>query len=95
MRGLMEEGVERNDLALQQDFRFFPAPDGSTYTVIAFEVGKAGLTFGSDNVKAFGLVLRNDPDQGEIPVHQIDADFTVSEDEGDAGNVEFGIDPGI
>ncbi len=83
MRGLMEEGVERSDLALQQDYRFFPAPEGNTYTVIAFEVGKAGLTFGPDNVKAFGLVLRNAPDEGEIPVHQIDADFTVSELEGD------------
>ncbi|TDI23444.1 MAG: hypothetical protein E2P06_09805 [Acidobacteria bacterium] len=83
MRGLMEEGVERSDLALQQDFRFFPAGEGNTYSVIVFEVGKAGLTFGPDNVKAFGLVLRNDPDQGEIPVHQIDANFTISEDEGD------------
>jgi len=83
MRGLMEEGVERSDLALQQDFRFFPAPDGGTYTVIVFEVGKARLTFGPDNVKAFGLVLRHDPDEGETPVHQINAGFTISEDEGD------------
>ena len=82
MRGLMEDGVERSDLALQQDFRFFPAPDGNTYTVVAFEVGKDGLTFAADNVKAFGLLLRDDPDQGEIPVHQIDANFTISADEG-------------
>jgi len=87
------EGTEQSDLALQQDFRFLSFPNNSTWTVIAFEIGKAELSFGADNVKVFGSVLRDDPVEGEILVQQIDATFTVSEDEGDTDSAThtFGL----
>lgn len=86
------EGTEQSDLTLQQDFRFLSLPNG-TWAVVAFKIGKAGLSFGADNVKVFGSVLRDDPVEGEILVQQIDANFTVSEDEGDTDSAThtFGL----
>ena len=86
------EGTEQSDLALQQDFRFLSLPNG-TWTAIAFEIGKEGLSFGADNVKVFGSLLREDPVEGEILVQQIDANFTLSEDEGDTDSAThtFGL----
>lgn len=86
------EGTEQSDLALQQDFRFLSLPNG-TWTAIAFEIGKEGLSFGADNVKVFGSVLRDDPAEGEILIQQIDANFTLSEDEGDTDSAThtFGL----
>lgn len=88
MQQLMEEGVTRDDLGLRFDTAFFPAPENATYTIVAFEVDKEGLTLASEGVegpapmKAFGFVLRQDPEAGEQLVHQMNMPFSVDPGEG-------------
>ncbi|MFQ5744432.1 MAG: GWxTD domain-containing protein [Acidobacteriota bacterium] len=85
---LRQQGVPQQDLALQQRISFFPAPENNTYTVMAFKLGKQGLSFGSEgqegpaSLKAFGLLVRVDPDAGERTLRRMDMDFTASADEG-------------
>ncbi|MAP40580.1 MAG: hypothetical protein CL879_13320 [Dehalococcoidia bacterium] len=88
MQRLLEEGVRQQDLALQQEFAFFPAPENNTFSVVAFEVGKAELTANSaanestTTLRAFGLFLHKDPELGERPLRPFSIDFTITDDEG-------------
>lgn len=88
MQRLLEGGVRQHDLTLQQEFAFFPAPENNTFSVVAFEVGKAELTANSatnestTTLRAFGLFLREDPELGERPLRPFSIDFTITDDGG-------------
>lgn len=83
MQELLNQGVTRNDLALDQGLRFFPAPENNTYTVMAFEVGKDGLSLDGDeaSLTAFGALMKVE-EQGEQVIREMRMPFTVSADEG-------------
>ena len=88
MQRLLEEGVRQQDLDLQQEFAFFPAPENDTFSVVAFEVGKAELTANSainestTTLRAFGLFLQKDPEFGERPLRPFSIDFSITDDGG-------------
>ena len=45
LRQLVQGGVERREIGLQYRAHYFPAPDSNTYTLLAFEVARSGLSF--------------------------------------------------
>ncbi len=101
MQELMEQGVTRQDLGLYFNQAFIPAPGGNTFSIVAFEVDKQGLTFvGSQGVeapaamRAFGFIVDESPEEGPQILHQINSDFAVAPHEGTADSSRtrsFGI----
>ena len=67
MQQLMQNGVSLQDLIVRQEMAFIPAPEGNTYSIFNFDVGKSGLTFeslgspGPANLLAFGVLRKKDP----------------------------------
>ncbi|MEC7900381.1 MAG: GWxTD domain-containing protein [Acidobacteriota bacterium] len=67
MQQLMQNGVTLQDLVVRQEMAFIPAPEGNTYSIFNFDVGKSGLTFeslgspGPANLLAFGVLRKKDP----------------------------------
>lgn len=45
LREVLQTGVAREDFPRKARIDFFPAPDGNTFTLLVFEVGKETLTF--------------------------------------------------
>ncbi len=96
MGELLGASTTRQDLTLKQDMGYIPAPQGNTFAIFNFEVGKAGLTFDSDGVpgpamlRAFGMLYQKDETQpnGERFLREIvGIDFSVSGDDGDADEI--------
>jgi GWxTD domain-containing protein len=88
MRELLNNGTARTDLTLDAELRFFPAPQ-NTYTVLAFNVGRDGLTFGEDgddpaSLKVFGLLYEVAPSGEETRLRQMRIDFESSPEAGSA-----------
>ena len=107
MQELMEQGITRQDLGLYFNHSFIPAPGGNTFAIVAFEVDKQGLTFiGSQGVeapadmRAFGFIVDETPEEGPQVVHQINSEFAVTPYEGTADSSRtrsFGLtlQPGV
>ena len=91
MQELMQNGVSRQDLALRQEMGFIPAPQGNTFAVFNFDLGKSGLTFefggspGPASMLVFGVLLKKDPAaaNGEQFLRQVKIPFTVDPSNGD------------
>ena len=95
LRELMA-GTTRQDLTLKQDMGYVPAPQGNTFAIFNFEVGKPGLTFESAGVpgpaalRAFGVLYQKDKTQpnGERSLREIAGiDFNVPADDGNADEI--------
>ena len=102
MTQLMQQGVTQQDLALKQEMSFIPAGQGNTFTIVNFEVGKDGLTFGSEGAEgpasllAFGVLLEQDETQpnGERFMRAMRIDFSAAPGDGDdetIGTRSFGM----
>jgi GWxTD domain-containing protein len=88
MRELLDNGTVHTDLSVNAELHFFPAPE-NTYTVVAFDVGREGLTFGDDgdapaSLKVFGLLYEKEPSGQETRLRQMRIDFEVDPEEGSA-----------
>jgi len=88
MRELLDSGTARTDLAVETEISFFPAPE-NTYTVVAFNVGREGLTFGEGggdpaSLKTFGLLYERGPGGEETRLRQLRIDFEADPEEGSA-----------
>jgi GWxTD domain-containing protein len=93
MQQLMQRGVTRQDLIVRQGMAFIPGPQGNTYTIFNFDVGKPGLTFqqptgspGPASLLAFGVLRKMDPTaaNGLQFLHQLKIPFTVDPSNGNA-----------
>ena len=88
MRELLDNGTLRGELAVDAELNFFPAPE-DTYTVVAFKLGREGVTFGEDgddaaSLKIFGLLYERGASGEEQRLRQIRVDFEADPEEGSA-----------